>query len=90
MNSQDGKEFRKAYMRMINKGMPVDLGTYRNIHNRLDFELRLAQRTAAAMSSDLDAIQRKQYINSTVQEYLQFNMEDEAELFLEKMEDFSY
>ena len=90
MNSQDGKEFRKAYMRMINKGMPIDLGTFRNIHNRLDFELRLAQRSAAAMSSDLDAIQRKQYINSTIQEYLQFGMEDEAELFLERMEDFSY
>ena len=90
MNSQDGKEFRKHYMRMINKGIPVDLSTFRNLHSQLDFELRLAQRTAAAMSSDLDAIQRKQYINSTVQEYLQFGMEDEAELFLEKMEDFSY
>ena len=90
MNSQDGREFRKAYMRMINKGMPIDLSTFRNLHSQLDFELRLAQRTAAAMSSDLDAIQRKQYINSTVQEYLQFGMEDEAELFLEKMEDFSY
>lgn len=90
MNSQDGKEFRKAYMRMINEGVEVDLSTFRNLHSQLDFELRLAQRSAAALSSDLDAIQRKQYINQTVQDYLQFGMEEEALLFIKRMEDYSY
>ena len=90
MKSTTGKDFRKRYMEAVNRGLEFDLTDFENIHRLLRYELRIAMNTAAAQSSFIDNIQRKQMINETVQRYLQAGMQKEASAFLDRMELFSY
>ena len=90
MRTADAKQFRKNYMKAVKQGLPVDLSDFEGIHKKLRFELRNAMNAAAALSSERDAISRKQFINETVSIYLQRGQQDAAREFLDRMEAFSY
>ncbi len=90
MRTSDAKQFRKNYMRAVRQGLPVDLSNFEGIHKKLRFELRNAMNAAAALSSERDAISKKQFINETVSIYLQRGQQDAAREFLDRMEAFSY
>jgi hypothetical protein len=90
MATTTGKEFRKNYMKAVNRGIKPDLDNYRSIHRLLDFELRLAMRKASALSSDMDVVARKMAINATVEAYTAAGQDEAAERFLDAMEEYSY
>ena len=90
MRTADAKQFRKDYMRAVRQGLPVDLSKFDAVHKLLRFELRNAMNAAAALSSERDAISRKQFINETVSIYLQRGQQDAAREFLDRMEAYSY
>ena len=92
MKSYNGKEFRRSYMEAINSrhDLNPDLSKFRNLHSQLDKQLRWAMKSAKARSKYLDDIQRRQYVQQTVGEYLRSGDQESAEAFLDYMEkDFS-
>ena len=90
MQSTNAKQFRKNYMKAVEAGLEPDLSEFEGIHIMLDRELRQAMRMAAASAPSRDLINRKQYIQEVMGNYLRSGDQAAAERFLDYMEKFSY
>ena len=81
--------FRKRYMEAVNAGLNPDLSTFEGIHNAIDQELRYAMNLAIAASPTHSDMTRRRYIQEVSTDLLSSGNQDEAQRFLDYMEQFS-
>ena len=81
--------FRKRYMEAVNAGLNPDLSTFEGIHNAIDQELRYAMDLAIAASPTHSDMTRRRYIQEVSTDLLSNGKQDEAQRFLDYMEQFS-
>ena len=81
--------FRKRYMEAVNAGLNPDLSTFEGIHNAIDQELRHAMDLAIAASPTHSDMTRRRYIQEVSTDLLSNGKQDEAQRFLDYMEQFS-
>lgn len=81
--------FRKRYMEAVNAGLNPDLSTFEGIHNAIDQELRYAMNLAIAASPTHSDMTRRRYIQEVSTDLLSSGKQDEAQRFLDYMEQFS-
>lgn len=90
MKTRSAKEFRENYKAAVDANLSPDLSKFELLHFNLDKELRWAMNAAKAKSKHFNDIQRRQYIQQTVGNYLKSGDRDGATRFLDYMEkDFS-
>ena len=81
--------FRKRYMEAVNAGLNPDLSTFEGIHSAIDQELRYAMDLAIAASPTHSDMTRRRYIQEVSTDLLSNGKQDEAQRFLDYMEQFS-
>ena len=81
--------FRKRYMEAVNAGLNPDLSTFEGIHQAIDQELRYAMDLAIAASPTHSDMTRRRYIQEVSTDLLSNGKQDEAQRFLDYMEQFS-
>ncbi len=81
--------FRKRYMEAVNAGLNPDLSTFEGIHSAIDQELKYAMDLAIAASPTHSDMTRRRYIQEVSTDLLSNGKQDEAERFLDYMEQFS-
>ncbi len=81
--------FRKRYMEAVNAGLKPDLSTFEGIHTAIDQELRYAMNLAIAASPTHSDMTRRRYIQEVSTDLLSNGKQDEAQRFLDYMEQFS-
>ena len=80
--------FRKRYMEAVNAGLNPDLSTFEGIHQAIDQELRYAMDLAIAASPTHSDMTRRRYIQEVSTDLLSNGKQDEAQRFLDYMEQF--
>lgn len=81
--------FRQRYMEAVNAGLNPDLSTFEGIHSAIDQELRYAMDLAIAASPTHSDMTRRRYIQEVSTDLLSNGKQDEAQRFLDYMEQFS-
>ena len=81
--------FRKRYMEAVNAGLNPDLSTFEGIRSAIDQELRYAMDLAIAASPTHSDMTRRRYIQEVSTDLLSNGKQDEAQRFLDYMEQFS-
>ena len=81
--------FRKRYKEAVNAGLNPDLSTFEGIHSAIDQELRHAMNLAIAASPTHSDMTRRRYIQEVTTDLLSAGKQDEAQRFLDYMEQFS-
>ena len=91
MQNTSVKKFRENFKKALkNPELNPDLSEFEGVHIMLDRELRQAMRMASATAPSRDSINRKQYVQEVVGNYLRSGDQSAAERFLDYMENFSY